>query len=258
MIMEKVNFLLFDLTDENIKSNQELQEMLLSGENILSEVAQIKNNAFTDSPFVKQIEARGENDYSHIKDEEMSKLLEVDKNNLLYYEFFRTTIKNARSMTVSYNYHGNLGQFKLLTNKSMFKSNKHIFEIRCKVDDKWSSWQAIAGKFIIAKEYRFGPGGIREKYNFMGSNEFEIIKQDYQLRYCGRVFDDMLMENTLSKIHNDPFNHSVVKMIDPDTNIVLFDLQMSDKIHFDSQVPNEISVKEISKFWMDYVKRYRE
>jgi|GEM_PF-2944252 len=240
--MEKIKALMFNLSSENLDLHKKLTLNMLSGNNVLTDIIQFESGEFVDSPFVQHIEIPARDEYNFIKNEDMSSILCIDDDDLLYYKFFKQKIMNSRLSTV-----GGIGGFKILLDKSMFEREKHVYEIRYRHGDTWTSWQAIAGKFIVAQEYRFGPGGIAEVYNSMNVNEVEAFKDEFQIRYCGKLFEEMVLSNALHRIYNDPYNNEIRKIIDPSTYQILFD----------SQMMQDFSREKISKIWLDFDERYR-
>lgn len=246
MMLENVNVLLFDFTRENLDEHEEAKVNLTSGKNVLEDLIQFEDGEFCESPFVQCIQIPTDDPYNQIPDEQMSDILGIEKNNLLYYRIFITSFKKSYSFTHGYLDEG-ARDIKILANKKMIEENFPIFEIRYKVGEKWSSWQAIAGKFIVAHDYRFGPGGVREVYSSITEREISIIKQNFQIRYSGNTVNEILEPNTLYRIINDPFDSVIRKIIDPSTFQILFD----------SQLIQEVSSEKSFVIWRKFEERYR-
>lgn len=243
--MEKIKCLLFNLSSANLVAHEEFKEKVMSGCNILTEIIRFENGKFVDSPFVQQMEIPTRDEYNLIKNEDMSNILGIDDHNLLYYEFFKQRFMSSTSGTLG-NLMGGSG-FKILLDKLMFKGERYVYEIRFRYRENWTSWQAIAGKFIVLQEYGFGPGGIAEVYSSMSAKEVEAFKDDFQIRYCGCLIEEMVLSDSLQRIYNDPCNSDIRKIIDPSTYQILFD----------SQLIQEFSGEDISKIWFDFENRYR-
>lgn len=253
---EKIRALLFDFTKDNLDAHESGKVNITSGENVLEDVIQFENGEFNDSPFVRLFEIEGYSSHIlnpqtiHIKGEQLSNILEVDKNNLCFYSLYnRYFLKRGRgTYTIEVK---TSRQLMFLANKEMFKGgNIPIFEIRVKMDihgeEKWSSWQAVAGKFIvIGNSYS---SGIAEVYNSMTEKEIETFKQDFQIRYSGSSVLEFEMGNySLPRIINDPFNSDIRKIIDP----------YSFQILFDSQIIKEVSREKSCEYWEIFEERYK-
>lgn len=247
---DKINALLFDFTKDNLHAHEADNILMTSGKNILNEIIQFENGEFSDSPFAQLIEIECESDnYNHIKNETMSNILGIDKNSLFLYEIYTHHFFKKRCFT-----RGNLpstlqAKFFILANKGMLEESVPIFEIRFKKyineEEKWSSWQAISGKFIVTQEYRFGPGGVLGVYSSMTEREIESFKRNFQIRYSGSIITELGMPNTLHRIE-DPFNSDIRKIIDPNTFQILFD----------SQIINEVSSEKSCEVWQKFSDRY--
>ncbi|MEC5424307.1 hypothetical protein QGM71_12475 [Virgibacillus sp. C22-A2] len=248
-MQDKIKVLLFDLTEDNLIVHQAINSNIISGRNILKDSIQFKNGEFSDTPFVKLIEIEYESAINNtVKDVQMSKILGIDESNLCFYHFYYHTYKRFRSFTRKELSSGYPGEFIILTNKAMFeKANSiPIFEIRFKKNEKWSSWQAIAGKFIVAQNYIFGPGGVAEVYSSMTEKVIETFGQDFQIRYGGRSVSELGMINSLHRIINDPFHSDIRKIIDPFTFQILLD----------SQLIQELSSEKSIEVWRNFEERY--
>jgi hypothetical protein len=246
----KINFLLFDFTTENLNAHEVWKENMTSGRNVIKDIIQFENGEFSDSPFVQLIEIAcdGLDNYNHVKDEQISNILGIDKENLCNYQMYTNTFKNSRSYTRGMRRSGDI---IIWANKAMFEQTfkqTNIFEIRYyQNEEKWSSWQAITGKFIVAQEYRFGPGGVAEVYSPMATREIANFKGNFQIRYSGSMTSDLMKPNTLPRIINDPFNNGIRKIIDPTTFQILFD----------SQIIQEVPSDKSYEVWRDFEERYR-
>jgi len=249
---EKIRALLFDFTKDNLDAHEALKVNITSGVNILEDLIRFQNGEFKDSPFVRLFEIEGDSSYIeyartiHIKDEHLSNILGIDKNNLCFYHFYNYYFlklgtfmkgKTSRELTI-------------LANKEMFKGvNIPIFEIRTRMvfhgEEKWSSWQAIAGKFIVIGNS--GPSGLAEVYSSMTKKEIEAFKQDFQIRYSGSIVLEMGMGNSLTRIINDPLNSEIRKIIDPYNFHILFD----------SQIIKEVSRERSFGYWKIFEERYK-
>lgn len=250
---EKIRVLLFDFTKNNLDAHEKCKVNITSGENILEDLIRFENGEFKDSPFVRLLEIEGDSAYLeirraiHIRDEHLSNILEVDKKNLCYFHFYNyyilkrftimSEVKTSRELLI-------------LANKEMFTGGKiPIFEIRAKIvvhgEEKWSSWQAIAGKFIVIGHSNHS--GLAEVYNSMTEKEIETFKQDFQIRYSGSSVLEMGMENSLTRIIKDPFNSNIRKIIDPYTFQILFD----------SQIIKEVSRESGFEYWKIFEERYK-
>ena len=143
---EKINMLLFDFTKDNLETHEEYKKNMTSGINFLNDIVQYENDEFKKSSFVQLIEMHYDNDHNQIEDRKISNILGIDEVNLCFYQIYDYLCKKSYSMTRGYLNTGRIREFKIITNKMMFKENNSIFEIRFKIEeDKWSSWQAIAG-----------------------------------------------------------------------------------------------------------------
>jgi hypothetical protein len=241
----KINFLLFDFTADNLDANEAWKEKMTSGRNVLEDIIQFENSEFCDSPFVRSIEVACEGFYNGVEDEQMSNILKIDKENLCNYQMYRNYFKKTWSGTRHMLPQGDVFIF---ANKAMLEQTNHIFEIRYyQNEEKWSSWQAITGKFIVAQEYRFGPGGVTGAYSPMATREIANFKQKFEIRYSGFKIEERVTPNTLHRITNDPFNDDIRKIIDPTTFQVLFD----------SQIIEEVSSDKSYEVWRKFEERYR-
>src|SRR5690606_5495265 len=88
MMLENVNVLLFDFTRENLDEHEEAKVNLISGKNVLEDLIQFEDGEFCESPFVQCIQIPTDDPYNQIPDEQMSDILGIEKNNLLYYRIF--------------------------------------------------------------------------------------------------------------------------------------------------------------------------
>ncbi|WP_322421617.1 hypothetical protein [Jeotgalibacillus haloalkalitolerans] len=244
---ETIKALMFDFTRDNLNAYEVDKAMLTSGENLLSDIMQFESMKYIESPFTRLIDI--ECDYANnlIKDEKMSTILGIDKENLFHYYFFDRINKKSHSSTKTYLSAGHPGEFSILASKTMLEAGDPIFEIRFKLEEKWSSWQAIAGKFIVAQNYRFGPGGVAEVYHSMTEKEIESFKQTFQIRYSGSIRLALNMPDTLRRMINDPFDRDIRKLIDPHTFQILFD----------SQLMHEFSSEKSQEIWSKFETRYR-
>ncbi|NLP52032.1 hypothetical protein [Bacillus sp. RO1] len=244
--MSNITALLFDFTTDNLDAHEIWKENMTSGRNVLNDIIQFENGEFSDTPFVRSIEIACYDCFNHIKDEQMSNILKIDKENLCNYEMYNTTYRKSRSFTRNMQSLGD--KIIILANKSMVEQTKHIFEIRYKEnEEKWSSWQAIAGKFIVTQEYRFGPGGVAQVYSPLAAKQIANFKQKFEIRYSGSILLDMGEPNTLTRIINDPFNNGIRKIIDPTTFQILFD----------SQIIQEVPSEKSDEIWRNFEERYR-
>lgn len=241
------NVLLFDLTYDNLKANEADKENITSGRNILKDIIKFINSKFSDSNFVKSIKIECNDLHHTIKNEEMSNILGMSENNLCFYRVYNYSLKREYSKTTAYLNTGKIGEYKIIANEKMFEGTEPIFEIRYKIEDKWSSWQGIAGKFILAKNSEWGPSGIAGRYSSITEEEIEIIKQKFQIRYSGSIVGEFVKKNTLPRIINDPFYSDIRKVIDPTTFHILFDSLVI------QEVPNDKSYE----IWMKFQERYR-
>ncbi len=247
-MQEKIRALLFDFTRNNLDADELAKINMTSGRNVLNDVIQFEDGEFSDSPFVQLIEIECEiGSHDIVRNEQMSNILGINKNNLYFYCIYTRAFKGACSFTMNCLSKGSPGALNILANKSMFERAVSIFEIRFKNRGEWSAWQAIAGKFIVAQNYRFGSGGIAEAYSSMTEREIEIFKLNFQIRYSGSIISEMIMPNTLPRIMNDPFNSDIRKIIDPNTFEILFD----------SQIIQEISSEKSCEVWRKFEERYK-
>ena len=245
---EKINMLLFDFTKDNLEGHEEYKKNMTSGINFLSDIIQFENDEFLNSSFVQLVETNYDNDYGHIKDRKISNILGIDEVNLCFYQIYDYLCKKTVSMTREYLNTGQIREFKIIANKTMFKENSSIFEIRFKIEeDKWSSWQAIAGKFILTKDINMGAGGVAGLYSSITKKEIEVFMQSFQMRYSGRRIDELIQPNILCRIVDDPFNTNIRKIIDPTTFHILFD----------SQIIQETSSDKSYEIWKEFEKHYR-
>lgn len=243
----KITALLFDFKKENLDAHEAAKVNMTSGKNVLKDLIQFEDGEFSESSFVQLIEIACDIPYNHIPNEQMSNILGIDKNNLCFYRIYTYSIKNSRSYTMGYLSRGAPGQLMILANKAMFEKAIPIFEIRFKRNDKWSSWQAIAGKFLVVQNYSSGPGGIAEVYSSMTEREIEDFRQNFQVRYSGSIVSELVMPNKLPRIINDPSSSDIRKIIDPNTFQILFD----------SQIMQVVSSDESYGIWRKFEDRYR-
>ncbi|MDN4605904.1 hypothetical protein [Sporosarcina highlanderae] len=244
-MQDKIKALLFDFTEDNLNVHQASKADIISGRNILKDGIQIINGEFSDTPFVQIIEID-----SFVPDKvenvQMSNILGIDESELCVYSIYSRTFKESRSFTRGELSSGYPGDFTILTNKAMFEKANPIFEIRFKKNEKWSSWQAIAGKFIVAQNYKFGPGGIAEVYSSMSEKVIETFSHDFQIRYSGSGVSEFGMVNSLHRIIKDPIHSDIRKIIDPFTFQILFD----------SQLIQELSSEKSIEAWRKFEERY--
>ncbi|KYG27734.1 hypothetical protein [Alkalihalobacillus trypoxylicola] len=251
---KKIKALLFDFTKDHLAAHEAGKVHMTSGENVLKDIMiQFENGECSDSPFVELIEIEPKaGSYDLIRNEQMSHIIGIDEHNLCFYPIYTRTFKKNRSFTRALLSKGARGEFMILANNEMFEGVNPVFEIRFKYYDnraeqwKWSSWQAIAGKFIVAQTYKFGPGGIAEVYSSLTEKEIETFKQDFQIRYSGSSIVELGIENSLPRIMNDPFNGDFRKVIDPNTFQILFD----------SQIIQEVSSEKSYEIWKSFEERY--
>lgn len=244
----KVTAMLFDLTQGNLDTHEASKITMTSGSNIINDIIQLNNNEFIHSPFAQLIEIECELDsYDHVTNKTMSNILGIDENNLLFYNFYKHVFTKNRLFTSEFRPSMWITKLFFLANKEMFKKADPIFDIRFKNDDgKWSSWQAIAGKFIVAQENKFGPGGIASVYSPITEKEIEGFKSKFQIRYSGSIIYELVMPNTLPRIIKDPINSDIRKIIDPNTYQILFD----------SQIIQEVSSEKSYEVWRGFEERY--
>lgn len=236
-----IKALLFDFTKENLDTYNTDKINMTSGNDVLNDIIQFENGNFIDSPFVQLIDIEYESDeYYIIRNEEMCKVLEIDKNNFFYYGIYARRLKK----TGIYTSRLRINSFEIIANKEMFEGTvAPIFEIRA--NHEMTSWQAIAGKFIVIRESI--PSGIAEVYNPITKYAIEMFKQDFQIRYSGSKILDIGVHNPLPRINKDPFNSNIIKIIDPSTF----------QISFDSQIIQENSSEKSSEIWKRFEERYR-
>ncbi|GAF66070.1 hypothetical protein BTS2_2970 [Bacillus sp. TS-2] len=256
MMRKKIKALLFDFTKDHLAAHEAGKVHMTSGENVLKDIMiQFENGECSDSPLVELIELEPEPEssrYDIVRNEQMSHIMGIDEHNLCSYPIYDHIFIKSRSYTRALLSKGARGEFMILANKEMFEGVNPIFEIRYKYLDnkasqwKWSSWHAIAGKFIVAQTFNVGPGGIAEVYSSITEKEIETFKQDFQIRYSGSSIVELAIENSLTRIMNDPFNGDFRKVIDPNTFQILFD----------SQIIQEVSSEKSYEIWKSFEERY--
>ncbi|TXC81569.1 hypothetical protein FS935_21945 [Metabacillus litoralis] len=249
---DTIKALLFDFSKENLDVDIDDKFNITLGNNILNDILRFEKGNFIDNPFVQLTEIECELDsHNFVSNEKMSNILGIDKSSICFYQIYTHFFRRMYLSTIGKSPATFQVKFIILAYKEMFEKAEPIFDIRFKsyVDDeeKWSSWQAIAGKFIVAQEYRFGPGGIAEVYNSMTEKEIENFKQNFQIRYSGSIVSELGMPNTLPRIINDPFSSDLIKIIDPNTFQILFD----------SQILRGSSSEESGELWQIFDERYR-
>lgn len=74
--------------------HEEAKVNLTSGKNVLEDLIQFEDGEFCESPFVQCIQIPTDDPYNQIPDEQMSDILGIEKNNLLYYRIFISSFKN--------------------------------------------------------------------------------------------------------------------------------------------------------------------
>lgn len=242
---DTIKALLFDFTKENLEAHIEEKINMTSGNNILNDIIQFENEDFIDNPFVKliDIECESVHYYSTISNEQMSKVLEIDNNNIYYYEIYKRKLSEGKSRFL-------VSRVPLdpliIANKEMFEGNfVPIFEIKFN-NEKMSSWQAIAGKFIVICGSI--PRGVAGVYNPIRKVSIEYFKREFQIRFSGNtIYTIGESINTLHRISKDPFSSDLIKIIDPSTSQILFD----------SQIIKENSSEKSREIWQEFDQRYR-
>ncbi|AIY05690.1 hypothetical protein Plano_1725 [Planococcus sp. PAMC 21323] len=238
---DTIKALLFDFTKENLEAHVADKINMTSGNNILNDIIQFEDEKLIDNPFAKLIDIDYESNHGYwgISNEQMSKVLEIDNNNVCHYEIYR------RSRLFSVIQKVALDPI-IIVNKEMFQeTNVPIFEIKF-IKDETISWQAIAGKFILI--HGSTPRGIIGIYNPIRKFSIEEFKQDFQIRFSG-VTMNRLDESIKHppRIHKDPFSSDVLKIIDPSTSQILFN----------SQITKYNSSEKSYEIWQKFDERYR-
>ncbi|NRG28238.1 hypothetical protein HRF69_14030 [Bacillus circulans] len=241
---DTIKALLFDFTKENLEAHIEENINMTSGNNILNDIIQFKNENFIDNPFVKLIDIEFESDYGYfISDEQMSKVLGIDNNNIFRYAIYGRKLSRNKSTSMSVTVP--LDPL-IIANKAMFEESYNpIFEI--KINNKeMSSWQAIAGKFILI--HGSIPGGVAEVYNPIRKASIESFERNFQIRFSGVTIQSLVaLDNPLHRICKDPFSSDLIKIIDPSTYQILFD----------SHIIKENSSEKSREIWQKFDERYR-
>ncbi|MFT8322391.1 MAG: hypothetical protein ABF649_15975 [Bacillus sp. (in: firmicutes)] len=242
---DTIKALLFDFTKENLEAHIEEKINMTSENNILNDIIQFKNENFIDNPFVKLIDIEYESvhHYYSISDEQMSKVLEIDNNNIFYYKISRRKLSKNKSWSVTSTVP--LDPL-IIANKEMFEENFNpIFEIKLN-NNEMSSWQAIAGKFIVI--HGSIPGGVAGIYNPIRKASIESFKRNFQIRFSGVTIQSLdASNNPLHRICKDPFSSDLIKIIDPSTYQILFD----------SHIIKENSSEKSREIWQKFDERYR-
>lgn len=241
----KITALLFDFTGNNLYAHEAAKVSMTSGKNVLKDLIQFEDGEFSESPFVQLIEIACDQPYNSIRDEQISTILGIDKNNLCFYQIYTYYFKNNISFTRDLSI-GDVGKPIILANKAMLEVANPIFEIRSKINEKWSSWQAITGRFIVAQKHRGVKAGVKGIYSPMTERDIESFKQNFQLRYSGSRILELGKPNALLRIKNDPSNSDIRKVIDPKTFQILFD----------SQIIQAVSSDESYELWRKFEERY--
>ncbi|MCM3612684.1 hypothetical protein M4S82_15670 [Planococcus sp. MERTA32b] len=240
---DTIKALLFDFTKENLEAHIAENINMTSGNNIVNDIIQFENEKFIDNPFVKLIDIEYESvhDEYGISNEQMSKVLEIDNNNICFYEIHNRKLskdkRRCHASTVALDP-------LIIANKEMFEEvNAPIFEIKYR--NEMSSWQAIAGKFILI--HGNTPGGLLGIYNPIRKSSIEnFFKRDFQIRFSGNKISTIAI-NHLHRICNDPFSSDLIKIIDPSTSQILFD----------SQLMKDNSSEKSGEIWRKFDERYR-
>ncbi len=242
----KITALMFDLTKANMIKHHENFETMTLSRNVLNDIINVSNDLFIESPFAYQIEMTSEDLHGYVDTGELSNILGIGKDDLDSYHIFSKHYKKLGLFTLQHLNRSSSGDFIFWANHKMFEQNDPIFEIRYKISETWSSWHAIAGKFIVAMYYKYGPGGIANVYSPMNTRDISNFKSSFELRYCGELIPNMDLTDMMHRVNNDPFNANMRKIIEPITFQILLD----------SQIIHDISSEDSYKTWLDFEKRY--
>lgn len=245
---DTIKALLFDFTKENLEAHVADKINMTSGNNIVNDIIQFEDEKLIDNPFVKLIDVEYESNHGYygISNEQMSKVLEIDNNNVCHYEIYKRSLPKSKRFSVVQRVSLDPNPI-IIANKEMFEENiVPIFEIQF-IQDETTSWQAIAGKFILI--HGSIPRGVIGIYNPISKHSIEYFKQDFQIRFSGEKIDAIIGEsmNHLPRIYKDPFISDLIKIIDPSTSQILFDSQI---IKYNSSEKNR-------EIWQKFDERYR-
>ncbi|MGG0717667.1 hypothetical protein ABE096_08725 [Robertmurraya massiliosenegalensis] len=245
---KKITALLFDFTIDNLNAHEDWKEIMISGRNVLDDIIRFKEDEFCNSPLVQLIEIETESDsYKIIRNESMCNILGINNNNLCLYQNYSQQIRRRKiSFTRPSNPRVLSDKFAILANKEMFEGTFPIFEIRLRRAEKWSVWQAIAGKFIFIMEFPY-PGGIAEIYRSIDNRQIENLKGNIEIRYSGISLQEVCSPFVLPRIVEDPFCCDLRKIIDPNTFHILFD----------SQIIHDFPGEKYNNAWKVFEERYR-
>lgn len=139
---EKTTALLFNYYEHTYQGFDSFKNLLAFSDNIIRDINELANNKFEASPFVDLIDLSGEQRERKIKKA-------IDSDDITFYPFVIAE-KDQLVKSVSCP-HG----FVILADQEMFgKSFNSVFEIRVKNENgDWQDWQAISGRFIVARCY---------------------------------------------------------------------------------------------------------